>query len=72
MYSNPIDLLKAFLSNDSATQKEAEKNIYQLAKDDPLVSVDLHISALDNQDIKAPFLKSLSHYSRLLKWQQSH
>lgn len=60
MYSNPIDLLQAFLSNDSATQKEAEKNLNQLAKDEPLVSVDLHISALDNQDPNVLFLRSLS------------
>lgn len=70
MYSNPIDLLKAFLSNDAAAQKEAEKNLNQLAKNEPLVSMDLHTSALDNQDLKVLSLRSFTKQSRLLNWPQ--
>ena len=59
MYANPIDLLKAFLSNNAATQKEAENTLSQLAKSDSNTSMDLYISAIDNQDSHVSFISPI-------------
>lgn len=50
MNVNPIDLLKAFLSNDTNVQKDAERTLNQLAKEAPNDSIELYIAAIDNQE----------------------
>lgn len=56
MQANPIDLLKAFLSHETNVQKEAERQLNQLAKESPNDSIELYISAIDYQESYVKFL----------------
>lgn len=55
MYANPVDLLKAFLSNDTTVQKEAERNQIKLAQENPNASIELYTSCLDYQESAVNF-----------------
>jgi len=50
MYSNHIEVLKSFLSNDTNVQREAENALNKLSQENPGASMDLYISALDSQE----------------------
>jgi len=52
MFSDHLNLLQSFLSNNPATQREAEKNLTQIAQNDPSGSMDLYIGALESQESK--------------------
>jgi len=50
MFTDHLSVLKSFLSNDPAAQREAERSLTQIAQNDPNGSMDLYIGALDSQE----------------------
>jgi len=60
MFTDHLSVLKSFLSNDPAVQREAEATLNQIAQNDPNGSMDLYISALDSQEANVAELAAVS------------